>query len=140
MSAPVPPTTPVVSAPREPPSTPVLERLEGVHVVLVEQGDDSVPPTELPAMPTDRDIALVVCDELSGASEQLVARADVKVELPMRGQKHSLNVASAFAIAGYALAHAVQPFSVHELRTRVAPPVREGVVTRGRTMGETPDR
>jgi len=116
----------------------LLVRLEGVHVVLVEQAANSVPPTELPEMPADRDIALVVCDEISGAAGELTARADVVIELPMRGQKHSLNVASAFAIAGYALADAVKPFSVDELRTRVSPPVREGVLTRGRTAGETP--
>ncbi len=118
----------------------LLARLDGVHVILVEQGPRSVPPTELPTMPTDRDIALVVCDELSGAAEQLVERADVTVELPMRGRKHSLNVSVAFSIAAYALADAVRPFSVEELRARVIPPVREGVLTRGRTMGETPDR
>ncbi|MCW2962436.1 MAG: methyltransferase [Thermoleophilia bacterium] len=116
----------------------LLERLDGVFVVLVEQTPDSVPPTQLPEFPVDRDIALVVCDELSGAAEQLAARADVCVELPMRGQKHSLNVAVAFAIAGYAVADRIRAFSVDELRTRVAPPVREGVLTRGRTMGETP--
>ncbi|MCW2956173.1 MAG: TrmH family methyltransferase [Thermoleophilia bacterium] len=115
----------------------LLQRLEGAYVVLVEQTPTSVPPTELPPMPHDgRDIALVVCDELSGAAEQLAARADVCLELPMRGQKHSLNVAVAFAIASYAVADSIRPFGVEELRARVAPPVRDGVLTRGRTVGE----
>jgi tRNA G18 (ribose-2'-O)-methylase SpoU len=119
----------------------LLDRLEGVHVVLLEQHSDSVLPTELAGLPIDRDVALIACDELYGAPAELVARADTVLELPMRGTKQSLNVSIAFGIAAYAVAHAVAPLDLATLRSRQeVRPVRDGVLTRGRTTGETPSR
>jgi 23S rRNA (guanosine2251-2'-O)-methyltransferase len=117
----------------------LLARLQGVHVVLLEQHADSRLPTDLAGeLPAAGDIALVVCDELYGAPEVLVARADSIVELPMRGMKQSLNVSIAFGIAAYAVAHAVAPLDLATLRSRQpSRPVRDGVLTRGRTQGET---
>ncbi|MCW2949669.1 MAG: methyltransferase, partial [Thermoleophilia bacterium] len=90
-------------------------------------------------LPLDRDVALVVCDELFGAPYELVARADTIVELPMRGMKQSLNVSIAFGIAAYAVADAVAPLEMATLRSRQPHrPVRPGVLTRGRTQGELP--
>lgn len=117
----------------------LLRELEGAFVILLEQAADSVPPTDLPPLPDDRDIVLVACDELYGAGPELVERADAIVELPMRGMKQSLNVAIAWGIAAYAIADRIEPFTVEGLRSRQpARPVRDGVLTRGRTAGEVP--
>ena len=119
----------------------LLKRLDGVHVLLLEQHASSVLPTELVSLPRDRDVALVACDELYGAPAELLARADTVLELPMRGAKQSLNVSIAFGIAAYAVAHAVEPLDLATLRSRqAARPVRDGVLTRGRTQGEVPTR
>ncbi|MCW2972434.1 MAG: methyltransferase [Thermoleophilia bacterium] len=118
----------------------LLARLEGVHVVVLEQHADSRLPTDLVGeLPTQRDVALVACDELYGAPKALIARADTVLELPMRGMKESLNVSIAFGIAAYAVAHAVEPLDLATLRSRQPKRgVRDGVLTRGRTQGETP--
>lgn len=118
----------------------LLARLVGVHVVLLEQHADSLLPTDLAGeLPTHRDVALVVCDELYGAPPELIARADTVLELPMRGMKESLNVSIAFGVAAYAVAHAVEPLDLATLRSRQPKrTVRDGVLTRGRTHGETP--
>ncbi|MBC7462553.1 MAG: TrmH family RNA methyltransferase [Thermoleophilia bacterium] len=119
----------------------LMKRLEGVHVVLLEQHASSLLPTDLSGeLPTHRDVALVVCDELYGAPEELVMRADTVLELPMRGMKQSLNVSIAFGIAAYAVAHAVEPLDLATLRSRQPHRVvRAGVLTKGRTQGETPN-
>jgi tRNA G18 (ribose-2'-O)-methylase SpoU len=44
---------------------------------------------------------LIVGNEVKGISPALLKYADVAVELPMRGTKESLNVASAMAVAVY---------------------------------------
>lgn len=51
----------------------------------------------------DRSIALVVGNEVSGLSPEVLNRSNGVVSIPMRGQKESLNVAVAFGIAVYQL-------------------------------------
>jgi tRNA G18 (ribose-2'-O)-methylase SpoU len=46
---------------------------------------------------------LIVGNELRGVHQTIQKNADVTLEIPMHGQKESLNVASAMAIAVYAL-------------------------------------
>lgn len=50
-----------------------------------------------------RKMVLIVGNEVRGISPALVQGSDVQVEIPMRGAKESLNVASAFAVAAYQL-------------------------------------
>ena len=46
----------------------------------------------------------MVGNEVVGLSDELVALADLCLELPMMGVKQSLNVATAFGVLGYELA------------------------------------
>ncbi len=46
-------------------------------------------------------LVLIVGHEYQGVAEELVALADLAIELPMHGVKHSLNVSVAFGVAVY---------------------------------------
>jgi len=46
-------------------------------------------------------LCLIIGHEFHGIRDELVAAADLAVEIPMRGIKQSLNVAVAFGIAAY---------------------------------------
>jgi 23S rRNA (guanosine2251-2'-O)-methyltransferase len=81
----------------------LYELLADYFVVVLEQSETSVTPEKL-ALATDRPIALVVCGEILGAPPSMLKRADAILELPMRGQKESLNVSVAFGIGAYAVA------------------------------------
>lgn len=50
-----------------------------------------------------RKMVLIIGNEVRGVSAAFQRLADVHLEIPMAGQKESLNVASAFAIAVYQL-------------------------------------
>jgi tRNA G18 (ribose-2'-O)-methylase SpoU len=118
-----------------------LERVfEGRHVLVLEQHPRAQSLATLD-VPTDRDVVLVACEELFGAPEWLTDRADAMLELPMRGRKDSLNVAMAAGIAMYALADRLwgTPDSAHASR-QDRPPVREGVLTNGVTVGQARDQ
>ena len=49
-------------------------------------------------------IALIFGNEVEGISQKVLKKCDKILEIPMRGEKESLNVAVAFAIAVYAIA------------------------------------
>ncbi|MCB0879083.1 MAG: TrmH family RNA methyltransferase [Thermoleophilia bacterium] len=117
-----------------------LERvLEGRYVVVLEQHERAVPPGDL-QVPADRDVVLVACEELFGARDELIERADALLELPMRGRKDSLNVSVAAAIGMYHLADRMFGTPASDLASRQdRPPVREGVLTRGVTQGHERD-
>ncbi|HZY09814.1 MAG TPA: RNA methyltransferase [Bacteroidota bacterium] len=68
----------------------------GIHICLLEQTDQSeqyfsIQKNRFP-------LCLVVGNELSGISKEIIAQADSAVEIPMFGMKHSLNVAVALGI------------------------------------------
>lgn len=50
-------------------------------------------------------LALIIGHEFEGISADILAHCDGVISLPMRGQKNSLNVAVAFGIAAYEIAH-----------------------------------
>jgi tRNA G18 (ribose-2'-O)-methylase SpoU len=52
----------------------------------------------------DFPICLVVGNELDGVTAEVVAEADLAIEIPMYGTKHSLNAAVAFGVAIFELA------------------------------------
>ena len=51
----------------------------------------------------DQPVVLVVGNEIAGVDPGILAICDLTIMLPMQGVKNSLNVASAFAVAAYAL-------------------------------------
>jgi tRNA G18 (ribose-2'-O)-methylase SpoU len=123
---------------------PEPEHLEAVFrdrfVIVLDQEPNSVMMHEL-ELPPDKDIVIVACEELFGAQEDVLQHADVLLELPMRGQKTSLNVAMAAGIAMYGVVDKLRGTSRADLNSRKddPPPIREGVLTRGITRGEQRD-
>lgn len=64
---------------------------EGFAIVVVEQTDASTPLQAFTPKP-DQKIALVFGNEIHGVSEDVIAQADVALEIPQSGTKHSLNI------------------------------------------------
>jgi tRNA G18 (ribose-2'-O)-methylase SpoU len=64
-------------------------RQEGWKIVIVEQTTASIPLHSL--QPQGR-ICLVLGNEIDGVSEPVIEHADMAVEIPQSGTKHSLNV------------------------------------------------
>lgn len=51
------------------------------------------------------DICLILGNEITGVDPEILALVDSTVEIPMLGQKQSLNVATAGGICMYELVH-----------------------------------
>ena len=81
----------------------IIERLQadGVTVVAVELTKGSV---SLKDFEEPEQVAYIVGNEVEGVTEEALALADVIVELPMLGQKESLNVS---VTAGIVLYHGI---------------------------------
>ena len=78
------------------------ERAAGARIVAVELADDAVPLARLrPAR--DRTIVLLG-HEHHGVPQAMLDLADTRVEIPMLGVGHSLNVAVAGSLVAYRLA------------------------------------
>lgn len=77
---------------------------EGFFVVAVEQSSKSedIFKKNLSKSNFDR-LVLVVGNEVGGVSKAVLDRADMMLEIPMMGEKESLNVAVAFGVAVYML-------------------------------------
>ncbi len=74
---------------------------EGYTLAILEQTDT---PSRFEALTLNHfPLCLIVGNEVHGVREKLVALADVALEIPQYGTKHSLNVAVAFGIAAYKL-------------------------------------
>ncbi len=69
----------------------------GARICVLEQTTQSVPYYRI--TPSDFPLCLVVGNELTGISPAVVAAADMALEIPMFGTKHSLNAAVAYGIA-----------------------------------------
>jgi tRNA G18 (ribose-2'-O)-methylase SpoU len=84
---------------------PMLRRLrkEGYAIVALEKRKGALSPAQARKKLGKRKICLVVGNEVAGLSPALCRAADIVVELPMHGEKESLNVSVAFGIAAYAL-------------------------------------
>jgi tRNA G18 (ribose-2'-O)-methylase SpoU len=76
-------------------------RKTGARICVLEQTTGSVPYYSIKA--TDFPICLVVGNELTGISPAVVATADMALDIPMFGTKHSLNAAVAYGIALFEL-------------------------------------
>lgn len=75
-------------------------RSEGYQLIALEQSDKSI---ALDAVSYDRPIVLIVGNEVRGIDHRILKQCDRVVEIPMHGQKHSLNVAISCGIALYAI-------------------------------------
>ncbi len=79
----------------------VLElKSAGYEIVLLEQMEQSVPYYEYEPEP-GRPVCLIVGNEISGISDNLLSLSDRAIEIEMAGLKNSLNVTVAFGIAVY---------------------------------------
>lgn len=75
-------------------------------IVLLEQTNTSIDLYESQKeIEKDQDIIFMVGSEVKGADQELIDAADLCIEIPMLGQKESLNVSVAFAITLFELVH-----------------------------------
>lgn len=72
----------------------------GHKIVLLEQIEESISHD---AFKPEGPVCLVLGNEISGISDDVLKLADVALEIDMAGIKNSLNVAVAFGIVGYHL-------------------------------------
>lgn len=84
----------------QPKITTVISKLKkrGVLIVALELAKDS---KTLASFKYDKDLALVLGNEVLGIDKDILQAADVTLQIPMKGRKESFNVASAAAIALY---------------------------------------
>lgn len=82
----------------------VALKAEGFVVLALEEGvgmDQKPGFLEKPGFSEDAPILLVMGNEIAGVDPGVLALADRRLAIPMRGVKRSLNVATAFGIAAY---------------------------------------
>jgi tRNA G18 (ribose-2'-O)-methylase SpoU len=82
----------------------VIEKLkkEGVQIVALEQDERSIDYRKLNSeIGKNQDVALIVGNEPKGVDKRILKKCDKIIEIPMRGQKKSLNVAVSIGVAGY---------------------------------------
>lgn len=72
-------------------------RVEGYLICLVEQTDKSISLQNFSA-DWQKPVALVFGNEVTGISEQALPMADLSLEIPQFGSKHSLNVSVCIGI------------------------------------------
>lgn len=80
---------------------------EGWKLCVLEQVHGSIPLDRFRALPDDR-YALVLGNEVAGVSQEIVDMADIVLEIPMHGAKHSLNVSVSGGIALWELSTALR--------------------------------
>jgi tRNA G18 (ribose-2'-O)-methylase SpoU len=76
-------------------------RAGGARICVLEQTTASVPYHSV--RKGDFPLCLVVGNELTGVSPEVIREADLAIEIPMYGSKQSLNVAVAYGIALFEL-------------------------------------
>ncbi|MCX6788695.1 MAG: TrmH family RNA methyltransferase [Candidatus Jorgensenbacteria bacterium] len=74
---------------------------KGYAIVAIEQADTSKPYTIM--RKNNGKVALVVGNEVNGLSKTVLKKADTIIEIPMRGEKESLNVSVAFGVVAYGI-------------------------------------
>jgi len=87
----------------------VVEQLkkDDIQIVALEQGDDSI---DYKKFTSNISVALVLGNEPVGIDEQTLSLCDMMIDIPMRGDKNSLNVSVAAGIAIYELIGRVKNF------------------------------
>jgi len=77
---------------------------QGYKILAIEQSSESIPYCQIKPTAAELDkIALVVGKEVGGIGPELLNKADQILEIPMQGQKESLNVSVAFGIVAFSL-------------------------------------
>ncbi len=85
----------------------LIDRLkkEKFKIVAIEQDKKAIPYFSIKAKSLGPKIAVVLGSEVNGLSQSILKRADKILEIPMSGEKESLNVSVAFGIAAFRLIH-----------------------------------
>lgn len=79
-------------------------KAKGYQIILLEQTKKSIPYQNfVPEAP----VCLVLGNEISGISDELLGLCDQAIEIEMRGLKNSLNVSVAFGITAYHIANLI---------------------------------
>lgn len=82
----------------------LLKALEGHNLFVIEQDPRSVPYHSIHLSASEfHKTALLIGNEVTGVPQGILDRADKIVEIPMHGNKESLNVAISFAIVAFHL-------------------------------------
>ncbi len=76
-------------------------KAKGIKFIVLEQTRESIPIWEL--TPDIFPACIAVGNEVGGITKDVVEAADIAVEIPMKGVKHSLNVAVAYGVTVYRL-------------------------------------
>lgn len=79
---------------------------QGFKIAVLEITNESIPIQKLTSK--DFPLALVVGNEVDGVNENLLNEADLIVEIPLFGEKESLNVAVAFGVAIFLLLEKIE--------------------------------
>lgn len=74
---------------------------QGIRICVLEHTSASVPYDSLTRK--DFPICLVVGNEITGVSDEIIQNADMAIDIPMFGMKQSLNVAVAYGITVFEL-------------------------------------
>jgi len=81
----------------------------GVQILGLERNNESTLLTDaISENKLKQPLCIVVGNEVSGLSPQVMRYCDLLCHLPMKGQKESLNVAVAFGIAAYLVSESVK--------------------------------
>lgn len=83
--------------------TAVTLQENGRQLWAIEDSPNAEPLFAVPVPPGKVPIVLVIGNELAGIDPDILARCDRVLRIPMQGYKKSLNVATAFGIAAYAV-------------------------------------
>lgn len=78
-------------------------KIDGYKIIALEQDKKSVDFRSVKKLLKNKNIALVLGNEVLGVSPALLKQADIIAEIPMAGMKESLNVSVAGAIMLFAL-------------------------------------
>lgn len=84
-------------------------RAEGWTVAALEITDESVPIQTVQRIHFP--LALVIGNEVAGVDERVLSAVDMVLEIPQFGEKESLNVAIAFAVAVFTLVEKWREFT-----------------------------
>ncbi len=78
----------------------------GVKIISLECSDTSIDISDLQLEPLgSAPLCLVLGNEVSGVSEEILAASDLICHIPMRGIKESLNVSVAFGVAAFSISN-----------------------------------
>jgi tRNA G18 (ribose-2'-O)-methylase SpoU len=85
---------------------------QGFKIAALEITSRSVPLQNI--KPSDFPLALVIGNEVTGVDDSVLTEADMIVEIPLFGEKESLNVAIAFGVAVFLLIEKIRNSSCNK--------------------------